>query len=171
MGDGWWGKLYDESRRNKVLAQPAEGLAVPTVQADDWNDYRIRCEGHHIQLWLNGIQTVDYREPDETVDHRGVIAVQIHGVAVRSRADEHQNSATRLAAAISCIASAAIAVLPPAPIFWQETEARAKGARTRLLTTRVDQILQRTPRCVRKSSIRPCVPRKSVASIPAATRW
>ena len=26
-GDGWWGKLYDESRRNKVIANPVDGAA------------------------------------------------------------------------------------------------------------------------------------------------
>jgi hypothetical protein len=80
MGNGWWGKLYDESRRNRVLAEPpatlnAEGL----VRDGDWNDYRIRCQGPRIQLWLNGQQTVDYMETDGSVPHSGVIAVQIHG--------------------------------------------------------------------------------------------
>src|SRR5437867_4559524 len=28
MGDGWWGKLYDESRRNKVLAEPSKDVKV-----------------------------------------------------------------------------------------------------------------------------------------------
>ena len=79
MGEGWWGKLYDESRRNKVLAQQSAGQTSPPVHADQWNDYRIRCEGDHIQLWLNGVLTVDYREQDADIERDGVIAVQIHG--------------------------------------------------------------------------------------------
>ena len=42
---------------------------------------RIRAEGPHIQLWLNGTQTVDYTEPDDTIPRTGRIAVQIHGGA------------------------------------------------------------------------------------------
>ena len=80
VGQGWWGKLYDESRRNKVLAEPAESVPMEQlVRPGDWNEYRIRCQGPRIQLWLNGVQTVDYTETDEQIPREGVIAVQIHG--------------------------------------------------------------------------------------------
>lgn len=80
MGDpSWWGCLYDESRRNKVLAQaPAEEVGK-ILKRNDWNDYEIRAEGKRIQLFLNGLKTVDYTENDAGIDERGVIAVQIHG--------------------------------------------------------------------------------------------
>jgi hypothetical protein len=29
-------------------------------------------------LWLNGVQTVDYTEPDEAIEQTGQIGVQIH---------------------------------------------------------------------------------------------
>ncbi|MFN5916328.1 MAG: family 16 glycoside hydrolase, partial [Planctomycetota bacterium] len=45
------------------------------------NHYRIRAQGDHIQLWLNGIQTVDYKETDPGIPQKGIIAVQIHGGA------------------------------------------------------------------------------------------
>ena len=77
MGTGWWGKLYDESRRNRVLAEPGKDVKVK-VNAGDWNDYVIRAEGPHIQLWLNGFKTVDHTEQDPGIDATGVIAVQIH---------------------------------------------------------------------------------------------
>lgn len=79
LGEGWWGCLYDESRRNRVLAGPDKAELAKVLKLDDWNDYRIRCEGRHIQLWINGMQTVDYTEPDEKLEQRGLIAVQIHG--------------------------------------------------------------------------------------------
>ncbi|MEO8351934.1 MAG: DUF1080 domain-containing protein, partial [Chthoniobacteraceae bacterium] len=61
IGDpSWWGALYDESRRNKVLAPSDMTKVAPVLKKDDWNEYRIRCEGPHIQLWINGVQTVDY---------------------------------------------------------------------------------------------------------------
>jgi hypothetical protein len=79
MGDGYYGSLYDESRRKKSLAGPEKELMDKTLKKDDWNDYRIRCEGRHIQLWINGVQTVDYTEPDESIEQKGLIALQIHG--------------------------------------------------------------------------------------------
>ena len=79
MGEGYYGCLYDESRRNKVLATPDKEVIAKALKLNEWNDYRIRCEGRHIQLWVNGVQTVDYTEPDEAVATTGQIAVQIHG--------------------------------------------------------------------------------------------
>jgi hypothetical protein len=79
MGQGWWGKLYDESRRARVLAGPEDEAIAKIVKPADWNDYRIRCQGDRIQLWVNGQQTVDYREADAEVARSGVIGLQIHG--------------------------------------------------------------------------------------------
>ena len=75
VGAKWWGKLYDESRRRKILA----GEDGAKVNVEGWNDYVIRAQGPRIQLWLNGVQTVDYTEKDEGIDRSGIIAVQIHG--------------------------------------------------------------------------------------------
>jgi hypothetical protein len=80
MGDpSWWGCLYDESRRNKVLAKAPEDKVKKVLKRNDWNEYIIRAEGKHIQLFLNGLKTVDYMEDDPAIDGSGVIAVQIHG--------------------------------------------------------------------------------------------
>ena len=80
MGGPFWGCLYDESRRNKVLVEPIDRKALKAaLKMDDWNDYRILCEGPRIQLWINGIQTVDYTENDDKIPQRGVIGLQIHG--------------------------------------------------------------------------------------------
>ena len=79
MGEGYYGSLYDESRRKKTLAAPDKDLIDKTLKKDDWNDYRIRCEGRHIQLWINGVQTVDYTEPDESIEQSGYIGLQVHG--------------------------------------------------------------------------------------------
>jgi len=78
MGAGWWGALYDESRRNKVLIGPNQEKMKDVVKAAEWNDYVIRAEGPHIQLWMNGVQTVDYVENDASIESRGVICPQIH---------------------------------------------------------------------------------------------
>lgn len=79
IGDGFWGALYDECRRNKILVAPPKETLKDLVKKGDWNEYRIRCEGRRIQLWLNGVQTVDYTEPDESIPQDGHIGLQIHG--------------------------------------------------------------------------------------------
>jgi hypothetical protein len=79
MAAGAWGTIYDESRRNRVLAGPSVQQQRAIVRADDWNDYVIRCQGPHIQLWLNGHLTADYTEPDASLSQRGIIGLQIHG--------------------------------------------------------------------------------------------
>jgi len=79
MGQQYWGCLYDESRRNKVLADVSREQATEIVRANEWNDYIIRCQGDRIQLWLNGTQTVDYTETDNTIERSGIIGLQIHG--------------------------------------------------------------------------------------------
>lgn len=79
MGEGYWGALYDESRRNKILAGPDKEEVKKVVKPNDWNEYVIRAEGKHIQQWLNSVKTVDYTETDDTVAAKGVIALQIHG--------------------------------------------------------------------------------------------
>jgi hypothetical protein len=79
LGDGWWGSLYDESRRRKVLAAADMAALDKVLKRDDWNQYVIRCQGRRIQLWINGQQTVDYTEPDEAIEQTGLIGLQIHG--------------------------------------------------------------------------------------------
>ena len=79
IGQKYWGALYDESRRKKMLAQPTPEVLAKAAKPNDWNEYVIRAEGNRLQLWLNGVQTVDYTELDPGIERRGVIAVQIHG--------------------------------------------------------------------------------------------
>ena len=78
MGQGYWGALYDESRRKKVLAQPTSAVLEQALKRDDWNAYEIRAEGKRIRLSLNGVPTVDYTETDDTLVQRGKVCVQIH---------------------------------------------------------------------------------------------
>jgi Domain of Unknown Function (DUF1080) len=78
MGTGWWGALYDESRRKKVLKGPDQQKMKGVIRAGDWNDYVIRAEGPHIQLSLNGVKTVDYTEQDPGIEPAGLVCVQIH---------------------------------------------------------------------------------------------
>lgn len=80
LGDPeWWGCLYDESRRNRVLAK-ADPIKVRAVlRRAEWNDYEIRCEGRRIRLAINGLTTVEYTEEDASIEQAGLIGLQIHG--------------------------------------------------------------------------------------------
>jgi hypothetical protein len=78
IAEGWWGKLYDESRRNRVLAGPPQDVLDKTLKPADWNDYEIQAVGNHIILRLNGVTTVDYTEADADIAREGIIATQIH---------------------------------------------------------------------------------------------
>ena len=82
FGKGFDGALYDESRRNKILAKPSDDVRKQVSRPGEWHDYRIRAEGPRVQLWVNGIQTVDYTETEPGLPAAGVIALQIHGNAV-----------------------------------------------------------------------------------------
>jgi hypothetical protein len=79
LGDGYWGCLYDESRRRMILAQADAEAVEKVLHRDDWNEYVIRCEGPRVQLWINDLQTVDYTETDSSIEQDGLIALQIHG--------------------------------------------------------------------------------------------
>ncbi len=79
LGEKYYGALYDESRRKKILAAPAPEVIEKALKPGEWNEYRIRCEGRRVQLWINDTLTVDYTEEDESIAQKGRIAVQIHG--------------------------------------------------------------------------------------------
>jgi hypothetical protein len=74
-----WGSLYDESRRRKFLADGDAEKLAKALKADDWNELVVRCEGPRIRIWVNGLQTVDYTEADESLERTGLIGLQIHG--------------------------------------------------------------------------------------------
>lgn len=77
-GHSIWGYLYDESRRKKFLVEADLKKTDAATKAGEWNEFRIRCEGNRIQIWVNGFRTVNYAEADETIDRSGIIGLQIH---------------------------------------------------------------------------------------------
>lgn len=78
MGQHYWGCLYDESRRRKVLASVDRAQLDKVLKVGQWNDYVIRCEGKRIRLWINSYPTVDYTEADDSIEQTGLIGLQIH---------------------------------------------------------------------------------------------
>ena len=78
LGQDYWGALYDESRRKKVLARPNLDELKKILKLNDWNEYEIRAEGKRIRLSINGFQTVDYTEAEAGIAQTGCICLQIH---------------------------------------------------------------------------------------------
>ncbi len=58
------GKMFLAANEDKSL-----------VNREGWNTIKVRAEGQHLQVWLNGHQTADVR--DETTDS-GKIGFQVH---------------------------------------------------------------------------------------------
>ncbi len=56
-------------------------VTIPLVPPNVWFDYRVRCAdeaaGTHIQIWVNGFQTVDFVDKDRTYKS-GHLALQQH---------------------------------------------------------------------------------------------
>jgi hypothetical protein len=81
----WSGGLYDEGRR-KWFISPIQGdkksedafreRAGDTFERNDWNTYRITCQGDKIKIEVNGVVTTDVQDD---MDISGIIGIQHHG--------------------------------------------------------------------------------------------
>jgi hypothetical protein len=79
LGDPtWWASLYDESRRNKVLAQSDMTKINKVLRRGEWNTYEVRAEGTRIRITLGGVLGVDYTEKEVAIPQEGRIGLQIH---------------------------------------------------------------------------------------------
>src|SRR6185503_5318645 len=77
----WYGAIYDESRRNKVMAPSDMKALRPALRVNDWNDYVIRADGPRVTTWINGVMGTDFHEPDLSIPNYdwGKLGIQIHG--------------------------------------------------------------------------------------------
>jgi putative heme-binding domain-containing protein len=72
VGQGWWGKLYEESLRGLLWNMPGD----QHVKVGEWNKYEIVAVGSRVRTWLNGQPCVDLEDPKGL--RSGVIALQVH---------------------------------------------------------------------------------------------
>lgn len=77
IGNGYWGDIYDEHRRGKLVGGDLSILRR-LLKPDGWNSYIIRVKGNNHELYINGVKTCEYTEKDPKIPSKGVIAVQIH---------------------------------------------------------------------------------------------
>ncbi len=78
IGEQYLGSLYDESRRRRILVDAGKAGVMAVVNQMGWNDLVVRCRGNQVTIELNGLKTVDYREPDPEIARSGIIALQVH---------------------------------------------------------------------------------------------
>lgn len=72
IGEGWWGKLYEEHGRAILWNKSGE----EHVKKGEWNTYEIVAVGDKILTAINGKPCVNLTDPLGA--HRGIIAFQLH---------------------------------------------------------------------------------------------
>jgi hypothetical protein len=70
MGTRRIASLEDRQLRGEPYPRPPDGRLMG------------RPHGARVRLSINGVETVDYVEPDDSIPRQGVIALQIHGKMV-----------------------------------------------------------------------------------------
>jgi hypothetical protein len=85
-----WGILVDEYRSNTsrypnadfapvvFLDIPDRSLIENIIKKDNWSEIRIIANGPKIEIFINGVSTVNYLEKDEWVPREGRIGLQAH---------------------------------------------------------------------------------------------
>ena len=78
IGNGYWGDIYDEHRRGKLVGGDVAALKF-LLKEDGWNSYIVRVKGNFHELYINGIKACEYVEKDPNIPSKGVIGIQLHG--------------------------------------------------------------------------------------------
>lgn len=77
IGNGYWGDIYDEHRRGKLVGGDLSTLKH-ILSESGWNSYTIRCKGNLHEIFINGVKTAEYEEKDPNVPKSGLIGLQLH---------------------------------------------------------------------------------------------
>ncbi len=77
IGKGYWGDIYDEHRRAKLVQGDLSTLKH-ILKEEGWNSYIVRCKGNKHELYINGVKVSEYIEKDLTIPSKGVIGIQMH---------------------------------------------------------------------------------------------
>jgi putative heme-binding domain-containing protein len=72
IGQGWWGKVYEENGRELISTRPGDSY----VRTNDWNSYEILAVGNRVRTALNGKLCADLDDPK--IARNGIIGLQVH---------------------------------------------------------------------------------------------
>ncbi len=78
IGEGYWGGLYDESRRNRLMAAADDALIDEILNILEEREAIEAAIGADVRIAINGRQTIAYTEEDPEIPLEGRICVQIH---------------------------------------------------------------------------------------------
>ena len=73
--DNYWGCIYEERGKRGVMVNGWKDKAEKVVKLKDWNDIELLCDGDHINLKVNGLETADLHDSAKL---DGIIALQLH---------------------------------------------------------------------------------------------
>ena len=71
------GGIYDEGRRGWLFDLKDNEAARKAFKPDDWNHFRIVCDGESIKTFINDVPAADLQDG---LTRKGFIALQVHGV-------------------------------------------------------------------------------------------
>jgi hypothetical protein len=73
-----WG-MYDlYGREGKLGVDPEPGKKAGAGKQHDWNDLEILVQGNRIRVAANGVQIIDWRDPEPDRIKEGPIGLQLH---------------------------------------------------------------------------------------------
>ncbi len=71
-GQGWWGKIYEESGRGLLAKEGGEKF----LKKEEWNTYEIVAVGHTILIAINGNQCAELVDAEGALT--GIFGLQVH---------------------------------------------------------------------------------------------
>jgi hypothetical protein len=75
------GYIYGEATEYGWLSAEEDRVRHPHYKNEEWNHYRILCEGSRIRSWINGEPVADLTHEQIYETHpRGFIGLQVHGI-------------------------------------------------------------------------------------------
>lgn len=81
----WSGGIYDEGRRNWLYPLDLNPKAKTAFKVGEFNHIKIECIGNEMKTWINNIPVAYVVD---TIDQKGFIALQVHGINKQEQADK-----------------------------------------------------------------------------------
>ncbi len=74
----WSAGIYEEARRGWLFKLDKNKPAQKAFKQNQWNHYKIKCQGNRIQTWINGVPAADFTETNPIGYKTGFIGLQVH---------------------------------------------------------------------------------------------
>ncbi len=75
--NGEAGFIYDEARRGWLSTDRTDAAARAAFKKDEWNRYRIVCQGDSLKTWINDVPVADVKD---SMTAAGFIGLQVHSI-------------------------------------------------------------------------------------------